>query len=636
MDKVTLSIPRIHTISRRKPAPAEPGHEHHTQIDGVGTGSEDFPLGTPEQIVNRALKRAAREERRARRRLKRAGKNPKSGTTEVTTTDDKTTPFMGGLVVPKPAQVVPAGQTRDSYTAGQLLLKSADGLQELMMARQFDGFHAKLFGDMEIDIVYGVANLPAKKQPAAKSLARQFYKLSDSWKLSIADLTTRLAKKNPHAPLMAVIMKAAELLEKELAQMIYVLRIYTESIKQIREGRFTRELSATEIFFEDAFQLYFTGDLHCSEEGKAPAVQLPASTYRVGAVFMARVTSSGLATVPGARGPIGANALQLPYEMLDIIMIMLDLIGHEARHNVFHDLIGLEDEMLDVVEQALRQAHKTGALKFKNEEMMLGKQKMATIDLVVKLMRDWLGEIDADFVGGVLFSGPSFGDSMAISFPAMMVRDGKVSQKVKLLRTDSRFDLVPQPDGTTGLIFEEHPVDYIRIYFVAAALAEIGFHKKAAELRQLADFAVGDELPKEIIYTDAEGKSDLVIRFDTADLLAVAAIMAKAIIRTPLKAQLGKSCGDLVMWNDKRQTKVDILTDLLAQGISILPTNIGSIFATYVGAAACQAYIKLVSQGKMAPAAAAKQVNDAALKMIGGLRSLSNSQCAEANPPVAV
>jgi hypothetical protein len=632
MTKINIAIPRVATIARKKNTPALPGHEHHTQIDATGTGTEDFPFGTPDEIVKRVLKRAARAERRKQKRDRKAAKNPKKGTTGLNIVDAARS-IIDKLVVSKPAQVVPVGQTRQSYTAGQILLKSADGMQELMMARQFDGFYEERFGDASLIMAWGLANMPVKKMGAVTSLDRNWKKLRLSYQQTLPKLTRDLAQKNPKAPLMAVIQKAVELLDQELARIIYVLMIYTESIKQVRDGRFVDELNAVEVLFEDAFRLYFTGELECSKDGKTSPVQLPSSTYKVGAVFMPRITSSGLATVPGAKGPIGANALQFPWEMLDFIMAVFPLLGHEARHNVFHDIDGLEAELLEVVEKAIRKAHAEGRITFESETMQLGEQTVATIDLVVKLVCDMLGEVDADVVGGVLFSGPAFGDNMVMSFPAMMVRDGKVSTKVKLIRTGSAFHLVPQDNGDVAIVFEVHPVDYVRIYIVAAALEAIGFAKEAKKLRQLADFAVGDELPKEITYKDGDEQTDLVIKFATADLLAVASVLVTAIIETPLASQLGKSCGDLVMWTVKRQAKVDVLTDILAAGKSDLPTHIGSIFATYVGAAASQAYIQLVREGNMDAASALRLVNHAALKMVAGLRALEASQCPVPSKP---
>ncbi|MBK7750697.1 MAG: hypothetical protein IPI39_26020 [Candidatus Obscuribacter sp.] len=51
-------------------------------------------------------------------------------------------------------------------------------------------------------------------------------------------------------------------------------------------------------------------------------------------------------------------------------------------------------------------------------------------------------------------------------------------------------------------------------------------------------------------------------RNPVADIIAVAPVVAKVPIRTPLKSQNGKGCGDSVMWTQKRRDKVDILTDI--------------------------------------------------------------------------
>ena len=125
---------------------------------------------------------------------------------------------------------------------------------------------------------------------------------------------------------------------------------------------------------------------------------------------------------------------------------------------------------------------------------------------------------------------------------------------------------------------------------------------------------------------DAEGKEDLVIKFNTADLVAVGPVVAKALIRTPMKSLAGKSNGDLVMWNAHRQTKVEALADILEKGSSDLPDNHGSIFATYVGSAATNAFLRLVAK-KVDPATAARTVNVKALKMVAGLRSHVTNQC---------
>ena len=609
-----------------KDVPA-PGHEHHTNIDVAGTGSDDFNFPSTEDLVKRSLKRAAREAKNQRKRDRKAGKSvtqPQGDSDNTGNGDGKS--LIGDLVIPQVAKVVPAGQTRESYTDGQTILQGADGFQAMMIARQFDGYYEERFGDMASLFTWGIANMEAKYKPVVISLDRQLGKLRTSYEKALPQLVADLAKRNPKAPIMAVMQKAVQLIDKELMQILYVLNVYAESIKQGRDGRFTSELGAVAVFFEDAFNLYTAGDMHCTADGSKLPQQLPMDNYSVGDVFMPRVTASGLATIPGARGPVGANALQVPFEMLDILMLVLPLLGHEARHNVYHDVKGLEEESLEVVEKAIRDAHTAGTIKFAADEMEVNGDKVPTIEMVVKLFCEWLGEIDADVVGGVLFSGEAFGDNMIMSFPAMMVRSGKVSSKENLLRNESRYHLVPQKDGSVGLVFEEHPVDFVRVKLVAATLEEIGFAKAGTRLRELADFMVGDVIPTEVIYKDAEGKEDLVIKFNTADLVAVGPVVAKALIRTPMKSLSGKSNGDLVMWNSHRQAKVEAIAAILEKGSSELPNDQGSIFATYVGSAATNAFLRLVAS-KVDPVTAARTVNVNALKMVAGLRSLTCNQC---------
>ncbi|MBA4234090.1 MAG: hypothetical protein C0465_26315 [Ralstonia sp.] len=612
-----------------KDVPA-PGHEHHTNIDVAGTGSDDFNFPSTEDLVKRSLKRAAREAKNQRKRDRKAGKSvtQPQGDSDNTGSDgqDDGKSLIGDLVIPQVAKVVPAGQTRETYTDGQTILQGADGFQAMMIARQFDGYYEERFGDMASLFTWGIANMEAKYKPVVISLDRQLGKLRTSYEKALPQLVADLAKRNPKAPIMAVMQKAVQLIDKELMQILYVLNVYAESIKQGRDGRFTSELGAVAVFFEDAFNLYTAGDMHCTADGSKLPQQLPMDNYSVGDVFMPRVTASGLATIPGARGPVGANALQVPFEMLDILMLVLPLLGHEARHNVYHDVKGLEEESLEVVEKAIRDAHTAGTIKFAADEMEVNGDKVPTIEMVVKLFCEWLGEIDADVVGGVLFSGEAFGDNMIMSFPAMMVRSGKVSSKENLLRNESRYHLVPQKDGSVGLVFEEHPVDFVRVKLVAATLEEIGFAKAGTRLRELADFMVGDVIPTEVIYKDAEGKEDLVIKFNTADLVAVGPVVAKALIRTPMKSLSGKSNGDLVMWNSHRQAKVEAIAAILEKGSSELPNDQGSIFATYVGSAATNAYLRLVAS-KVDPVTAARTVNVNALKMVAGLRSLTCNQC---------
>ncbi|MBN8662066.1 MAG: hypothetical protein J0M35_16990 [Candidatus Obscuribacter phosphatis] len=605
MSKLNLSL----KIGKTKIATAT-GNSGHTTSTVRGEGKEDFPFPSIDVLVEKSVKRAAKKAKTRKPRQKKV---------ETTGADKSGKPEGVSSLLPdlsslKVNQVVPTGQTRETYTDGQVMLKGADGLQELMIKRQFDALYEARFGEMHAAVNWARANMADKYQKAIDSLDKQLTKLEDSYRQALPQVIDELKKQNPGAPINAVVQKAIEVLDEELSQIIYILKVYTDCFQQLRDGKHTSLLNAVTFFFEQSHKLYWGGDLHV-DGGTSP---VDAGTERIGDVFLGRVTEMGLATIPGSRGPVGAHAVQIPYEMLDFIPINLPLFGHEARHNVFHDVVGLEQELTAAVGKAVLAAHKAGTLKFNTDTIKLGKQEVPTEQLMAKLYTDWLSEIDADLVGGVLFDGPAFGENMVMSFPAMMIRDGRVSEKVNLLRTGSGYELKKLRNGSVALVFEEHPVDYVRVHIVAAALDEIGFPDSARKLRELADFAVGDELPTKITFRQMGAKpgAGMVIELPVDDVIAVAPVVAKAIIRTPLKAHGGKSCGDLVMWTKKRQDKVEALTEILVKDSSELPTDKGDIHAPYIGAAATLAYLKLVREMKMEPADAALMVSKNALAML--------------------
>ncbi|MBA4078055.1 MAG: hypothetical protein C0508_23705, partial [Cyanobacteria bacterium PR.023] len=199
-----------------KDVPA-PGHEHHTNIDVAGTGSDDFNFPSTEDLVKRSLKRAAREAKNQRKRDRKAGKSvtQPQGDSDNTGSDgqDDGKSLIGDLVIPQVAKVVPAGQTRETYTDGQTILQGADGFQAMMIARQFDGYYEERFGDMASLFTWGIANMEAKYKPVVISLDRQLGKLRTSYEKALPQLVADLAKRNPKAPIMAVMQKAVQLID---------------------------------------------------------------------------------------------------------------------------------------------------------------------------------------------------------------------------------------------------------------------------------------------------------------------------------------------------------------------------------------------------------------------------------------
>lgn len=601
-------------VGKRLPAISHTDPTHHTQVVVEGKGDKNFQFPDNATLVGNALKRADKDKKKGKK-TRQEKKTPG----EIAT-DPATSSLLSSLPSGRIVPVLPQGQTKETFEPGKVLLSAADGMQSLMTKRQFEGLYDSRFGRMSALCAWASTGMSPEFQPAVASLTDQLVKLQDSYKQALPEVIAELSKRNPGAPAMAIVQKAVELLDEELAQILYVLRIYTDCFEQKRDGKYSRILNACEFFFKCVHQLYWSGDLDAVLKGEDVTSPIKSGVEKVGDVFLARLQGSGLATIPGSRGPIGAHALQIPFEMLDFLLVNFPLFCHEARHNVYHDVLGLEAEEVKMLQKAILDAVKSGDLKLSVPTIALGKQKIPTEKLLVKLFTDSIGEIDADAIA-VLFTGKAFGENMVMSFPAMMIRDGRVSEKVNLLRTSSHFDLIPQKDGSTALQFGVHPVDYVRVYFVAACFDEIGFPEEATRLRELADFAVGDEIPEFATYTNSDEKSTMEIKIPTVDLKAAAAVVVKSLIRTPYKALGGKSNGDLVMWNQKRQDKVDALVATLVDGKADIPTDKGDILVTYVAAAATLAYVELVKAGKMDAEAAAISVSENAMKMLETLQA---------------
>lgn len=585
---------------------------HQTKVVVAGTGDKDFNFPENSALVGNALKRYEAQERKV-------GKSKSPAKRRKQAKSHLSLELLSDLSQGKIITVLPPGENLDSFEPGTTLLAAADGMQILMTKRQFDALYEERFGQMSNLVNWAKTDMASEFQPAVESLGDQLNRLEDSYREALPHLITELAIRNADFSVTAIIQRAVDLLDEELAEILYVLQVYTDCFEQRRNGKFSRILNACEYFFKCIHQLYWSGDLEGSLAGAPVHSPIKAGVERVGDVFLARLTGAGLATIPGSRGPVGAHALQVPYEMLDFILVNFPLFCHEARHNVYHDVVDLEKQSILALQKSMITAVRSEVFVPSVPTIQLGRRKVATEELLLKIYTDSIGEIDADILA-VLFTGEAFGDNMAASFPAMSIRDGAVSSKKNLLRTSSYFELIPQNDGTTALEFEVHPVDYVRLYLVAAAYEEIGFPDAAFRLRKIADFAVGDEIPEFIMYENSNPKSKLVIKVPTVDLIASAQVVAKSIIRTPHKCLGGNSNADLVMWTAKRQEKVLMLRDTLIEGDSAIPTDSGTFFVTYVAAAATLAYMQLVRDRKMVASDAAKQVSENALLMLETLQ----------------
>lgn len=564
----------------------------------VGTGRKDYKFPSVADLVRNSIKSSKLKEQIA----EEGGKTDDIATKSVDELLGDSTVDIRELLGIKPRTIIPS---TDSELA-EALLAGADGLQEHMVNRQFDGLIEQRFGDIEDNVIWARSNMPEKFHKAIGSLHKQLTTLKDRYSQALPMVVGQLVEQNPQVPLPRLIEHAIQLLDQQLMQILFILNVYSDCFKQSRNVRRADELASVSFFYEQAFALL--------------AELLDTDTLKVGDVFLSRFSSMGLSTIPGAKGPIGAHALQVPYDMQDVLMLQLPLLAHEFRHNLFHDIEGMEEELTNAVTTAITDAVEAGDIELVNDSIDLGDSQVAASSLLAKMAADCIGEIDADIAGGVLLSGPSYLYSMIMSFPAMMIRGSKVSEADKLLRTSSAYNLEQQPDGSQALTFLPHPPDYIRVHIVAASLDEIGFPEEAEQLRKLADYAVGEPNPEFITWDHAEGAVDMTISIPVEDIIAAAPVIAKTLIRKELETLGGKSTGDILNWTPRREEKVQLLAKQLVVGKSDIPADAGTVYATYIGSAAILAYWLLLRKG-INGTEAATQVNKHAMSMMKKLQA---------------
>lgn len=523
--------------------------------------------------------------------------------------------FVPGLpdkgTVPAPLIPAPVDRNRNN---GATLFTAAQALREIMDEGRFDAIIADRFDPLAGAVNWAKLHMEARFQPAIESLGEQLRQLRALYKDALPRVLRVLEAQNPQVPEQILLEVSVQVLDEELIQILTVLRIWTDAFAQHRDQMY-EQLGAVTQLVEECFMLN-QGVLG------AKGAKLHTHVYQVGNVFVARFGHVGPATLP-AKGPIGAHAIEVPMDERNIITLMLALYAHEFRHDFFHDVEGLEDELRDAVARAILEAYDAGKIKLTTEETKLGRQKVKTIELLVKLIADTIGEVDADISGGVLLTGPAFLYNMILSFSAFNAKGRTVESTPRLLRSTSYYELTKdEKTGAVMMDFFPHPPDYIRTYIVAAALDEIGFIAEGNECRELADIAYGDPLPQVIRWVDASGKSKMVIEIAVEDIKAVASVVARALIRTPLKALGGFATCDFIYWDSHKQAKAEKLAQLLMSGKFEIPADMGDVYANYVAAAATLAYWGACANGKRAKLVAAPMIEQGALAMLAQIREM--------------
>ena len=566
----------------------------------VGTGRKNFDFPSVEDLVRKSLEQAQLESDGDQASKTESPDDLNIVIRELT--GEIRVIDLRDLLGIEPLKIIP---DTDESGLTSTLLEGADALQELMGLRQFEGIIEQRFGALEDTYDWAIRYMPEKFQPAAESLNNQLVTLKDRYGQALPSVVSQLAEQNPDVPLPRLLEHAIQLLDQQLQQILFILNIYAEAFRQRRNRRRKKELNAVAFFYEEAFKLLVE--------------LLGTDTMKVGDVFLTRFSSMGLSTIPGAKGPVGAHLLQVPYNMQDVIMLMLNLLAHEFRHNFFADIDGMEEELTQSVFDDISAAVESGELPLASETIKLGETELPAADLLAKMTVDSIGEIDADIAGGILFTGTSYGYGMIATFPAMMITSSRVSEATKLLRTSSYYELIEQEDGSHAIRFEPHPPDYIRVHINAAALDEIGFTAEADQLRELADFAVGT-VP-EFITWDFAGNADApTIKIPVADIKAAAPIIARTLIRKELKSLGGRSTFEIVNWTQEREDTVQALAKQIMSGKTTIPEDVGTVYATYIGAAAMIAFWTMIKEKGIDGVTAAKRANSRAMSMLVNLQ----------------
>ncbi|MBK9141380.1 MAG: hypothetical protein IPM23_02720 [Candidatus Melainabacteria bacterium] len=580
-----------------------------------GYGKENFDFPTVQEAVKASLAR-----------LK--AKTAKSGKTDQSEDSKRSGqhrfpilhPTADGKLTTEPKGVIPQLPRSKESGVDATLFAAAEGLRLMMDDGKYTAIVAERFDDHKDKVQWAKGTLglsQPKYMPAIASLEQQLDHLSALYLETLPRVLSVLAAQNPDVPEHQLLEAAIDTLDQELSQILSVLRIWTDAFGQLRSGNY-RQLEAVVFAVEQAFHL-FEGEEPAGPCGEPGTERLKTSKFHVGNVFVARFSDQGPATLPASRGPIGAHAIEVPHDEANIITLMLALYMHEFRHDIFADVEGLAEELMVVLATAIRDAVDKGEVKLSTEHATIGRNKVLMRDLLVKMFADTIGEVDADISGGVLLTGPAYLYNMLSTFSAFNSKNRGVFNTRRLLRTGSYFGFRETSSGQATIQFWPHPPDYIRAHIVAAALDEIGFGREANQCRLLADQGTGEPLPTVVTWRDEDRKSKRVIKIPVADIQALAPVVARALIRTKLKCLGDLSTGELLNWNQYRQSKVDRLVENLMAGSAEVPENMGDIHATYVAAASTLAYWGLVKSGVPARQAAVN-VDRNALSMIATIR----------------
>ncbi|QQR55692.1 MAG: hypothetical protein IPG59_11770 [Candidatus Melainabacteria bacterium] len=569
-----------------------------------GTGSADLNLPSADEMCKKAIKDLEQLEAQAKAKAKKQKRNGRRRNGKPLAS-----PIAAGDLIDHHHPTGPLlsiagkGPVRKALTpttlAEQVLIAGAQGLQVCMERRKFDPIAHQLFASQQI---FALAeqnltkkqNLPAKYLPIVQEGNRQIPKIRARFEEALPQLVEALKQRNPGAPEDQIIKAAVQMLMKQLGPFLFVFRMYEDALTQNMDGIHKKVIAVMDYIFQTSFKLLVGIDPIKDDDTAQPKLDL--NSFTIKDLFIYMFTGQGLSIVPGARGMLGVHVLNMPFEFAEVMPILASLSGgHEYFHPILPDINGYEAELMTIIPAELKNRVSSGALKLSTASYDVAGNQLAADELLAKILTDQLGEQAADLCGGVSLYGPEFPHTVLMGFPAMMVRGVPVSQVSRTLRNESHFSL-EQGDNPNELqlVFEPHPVDYVRVLQDAYAVRVLGFDKEADELEALAHFAAGTPTPTDVTWTLSDEQTKLEIKIPVSDVLEASKVVVDILLNKKLVSLGGKSMSDLVRWTKKSQDKAEAICAKLVAGSSDLPVNIGTIRATHVVSGTTMAYRKLL------------------------------------------
>src|SRR4030095_10380320 len=208
-----------------------------------GYGQEAFPFPTVETIVTKAgarLTKAAQAARKARAKGKSEAESESSGEpvdlvrrlSLIPGVTGASRPPRRGLASQLPGAPLP-GSSSD-----QTLRAAAEGLRVIFHRGRFEAIIAEKFDPLTGAVNWAKHNMPAKYQPAIESLHQHLTKLQDLYREALPRVMDLLAAQHPDAPKEALLAAAVQVIDEQLAEILFVLRIWTDAFGQLRDGQY--------------------------------------------------------------------------------------------------------------------------------------------------------------------------------------------------------------------------------------------------------------------------------------------------------------------------------------------------------------------------------------------------------------